>query len=133
VERIVGIDLGTTNSLIAFIDDDTPRVIPDAQTGDPLLPSVVAFLSDGQIEVGQNAKALLVDQPLTTIQSVKRFMGLGMEHVSAEDRRRYRFADEAGIVRFALPSHPYTAPEVSAFILRALRDRAEASLKEPCS
>jgi len=131
VERIVGIDLGTTNSLIAFVDGDTPRVIPDAQTGDPLLPSVVAFLSDGQIEVGQNAKALLVDQPLTTIQSVKRFMGLGMEHVSAEDRRRYRFADEAGIVRFALPSHPYTAPEVSAFILRALRDRAEASLKEP--
>jgi molecular chaperone DnaK len=131
VERIVGIDLGTTNSLIAFVDGETPRVIPDAQTGDPLLPSVVAFLSDGQIEVGQNAKALLADQPLTTIQSVKRFMGLGMEHVSAEDRRRYRFADEAGIVRFALPSHPYTAPEVSAFILRALRDRAEASLKEP--
>ena len=97
----------------------------------PLLPSVVAFLSDGQIEVGQNAKALLADQPLTTIQSVKRFMGLGMEHVSAEDRRRYRFADETGIVRFALPSHPYTAPEVSAFILRALRDRAEAYLKEP--
>ena len=131
MERIVGIDLGTTNSLIAFVDGDTPRVIPDAQTGDPLLPSVVAFLSDGQIEVGQNAKALLADQPLTTIQSVKRFMGLGMEHVSTEDHRRYRFADEAGIVRFALPSHPYTAPEVSAFILRALRDRAEASLKEP--
>jgi len=131
VERIVGIDLGTTNSLIAFVDGETPRVIPDAQTGDPLLPSVVAFFSDGQIEVGQNAKALLAKQPLTTIQSVKRFMGLGMEHVSAEDRRRYRFADEAGIVRFALPSHPYTAPEVSAFILRALRDRAEASLKEP--
>jgi len=131
VERIVGIDLGTTNSLIAFVDGDTPRVIPDAQTGDPLLPSVVAFLPDGQVEVGQGAKAVLADQPLTTVQSVKRFMGLGMEHVSTEDRRRYRFADETGIVRFALPSHPYTAPEVSAFILRALRDRAEAYLKEP--
>lgn len=131
MERIVGIDLGTTNSLIAFVDGDTPRVIPDAQTGDPLLPSVVAFLPDGQVEVGQGAKAVLADQPLTTVQSVKRFMGLGMEHVSTEDRRRYRFADETGIVRFALPSHPYTAPEVSAFILRALRDRAEAYLKEP--
>ena len=131
MERIVGIDLGTTNSLIAFVDGDTPRVIPDAQTGDSLLPSVVAFFPDGQVEVGQDAKAVLADQPLTTIQSVKRFMGLGMEHVSADDRRRYRFADETGIVRFALPSHPYTAPEVSAFILRALRDRAEAYLKEP--
>ncbi len=131
MERIVGIDLGTTNSLIAFVDGETPRVIADPVTGDPLLPSVVAFASDGQIEVGQTAKAALAEQPLTTIQSVKRFMGLGMEHVSVEDRRRYRFADETGIVRFALPTHPYTAPEVSAFILRALRDRAEAYLKEP--
>ena len=90
MERIVGIDLGTTNSLIAFVDGDTPRVIPDAQTGDSLLPSVVAFLPDGQIVVGPEAKAILAAQPLTTIQSVKRFMGLGMEHVSVEDRRRYR-------------------------------------------
>ena len=131
MDRIVGIDLGTTNSLIAFVDDDTPRVIPDPDTGDSLLPSVVTFFQDGQIVVGQEAKALLADQPLITIQSVKRFMGLGMEHVSPEDRRRYRFTDETGIVRFALPSHPYTAPEVSAFILRALRDRAEAYFKEP--
>jgi len=131
VERIVGIDLGTTNSLIAFVDGETPRVIADPTSGDPLLPSVVAFLTNGQIEVGQEAKALLADQPLTTIQSVKRFMGLGMEHVNVEDRRRYRFADEGGVVRFALPGHPYTAPEVSAFILRALRDRAAVYLKEP--
>lgn len=131
MERIVGIDLGTTNSLIAFVDGETPRVIADPTSGDPLLPSVVAFLTNGQIEVGQEAKALLADQPLTTIQSVKRFMGLGMEHVNVEDRRRYRFADEGGVVRFALPGHPYTAPEVSAFILRALRDRAAAYLKEP--
>ncbi|MBM4254328.1 MAG: Fe-S protein assembly chaperone HscA [Deltaproteobacteria bacterium] len=131
MERIVGIDLGTTNSLIAFVDGETPRVIADPTSGDPLLPSVVAFLTNGQIEVGQEAKALLADQPLTTIQSVKRFMGLGMEHVNVEDRRRYRFADEGGVVRFALPGHPYTAPEVSAFILRALRDRAAVYLKEP--
>ena len=131
MERIVGIDLGTTNSLIAVVEQDSPRVIPDLQTGDALLPSVVAFFADGRIAVGQEAKALLAEQPLTTIQSVKRFMGLGMEHVSAEDRRRYRFADDQGIVRFALHDRQLTPPEVSALILRALRERAEAYLKEP--
>ncbi|MGE0820618.1 MAG: Fe-S protein assembly chaperone HscA [Candidatus Binatia bacterium] len=131
MERIVGIDLGTTNSLIAFVEGESPRVIRDPQTSDPLLPSVVSFFPDGQILVGSEAKAVLADRPLTTIQSVKRFMGLGMEHVSAEDRHRYRFANETGIVRFALPGRQYTPPEVSAFILRALRDRAEAALNEP--
>lgn len=133
MERIVGIDLGTTNSLIAFVDGDSPHVIPDAQTGDPLLPSVVAFFADGRFVVGQEAKTLLAEQPLTTIQSVKRFMGLGMEHVSAEDRRRYRFTDDKGSVRFGLHGRQFTPPEVSALILRALRERAEAYLKESIS
>ena len=131
MERIVGIDLGTTNSLIAFMDGDTPRVIPDPETGDMLLPSVVAFLEDGRVLVGHPAQELAAEQPLTTIHSVKRFMGLGMEHVSADDHRRYRFANEQGIVRFALPGRQYTPPEVSALILRSLRERAEAFLKEP--
>ena len=131
MERIVGIDLGTTNSLIAFMDGDTPRVIPDSQTGDALLPSVVSFLADGRTIVGQQAKELIGEQPLTTIQSVKRFMGLGMEHVTADDRRRYRFADNQGIVRFFVYDKQYTAPEISALILRSLRERAEAYLQEP--
>jgi len=131
VERIVGIDLGTTNSLIAFIDGDTPRVIPDPQTGDALLPSVISFLEDGRTLVGRQARELATEQPLTTIHSVKRFMGLGMEHVTADDHRRYRFADNQGIVRFALHGKQYTAPEVSALILRSLRERAEAYLQEP--
>jgi len=130
VERIVGIDLGTTNSLIAFIDEDTPRVIPDPQTGDPLLPSVVAFLADGCTLVGQPAKELVTEQPLTTIQSVKRFMGLGMEHVTGDDHRRYRFADSQGIVRFTVHGRQYTPPEISALILCSLRERAEAYLQE---
>ena len=75
----MGIDLGTTNSLIAFVDGDVPRVIADPQTGNPLLPSIVFFSEDGQTIVGNEAKALLDEHPLTTIQSVKRFMGLGME------------------------------------------------------
>jgi molecular chaperone DnaK len=131
VERIVGIDLGTTNSLIAFIDGDTPRVIPDPQTGDALLPSVVAFLADGRITVGRHAKELAAEQPLTTIQSVKRFMGLGMEHVTVDDHRRYRFADRQGIVRFAVNGRQYTPPEISALILHSLGERAQAYLQEP--
>jgi Fe-S protein assembly chaperone HscA len=133
VERIVGIDLGTTNSLIAFIDGDVPRIIPDLRTGDPLLPSVVSFLEDGRVLVGQDAKERALEHPLTTIQSVKRFMGLGMEHVNDEDRRRYRFADaqEQGIVRFNIFGKVYTPPEISALILRSLKERAEAFLKEP--
>jgi Fe-S protein assembly chaperone HscA len=131
VERIVGIDLGTTNSLIAFMDEDTPRVIPDPQTGDALLPSVVSFLADGGTVVGRQALELAAEHPLTTIQSVKRFMGLGMEHVSVDDHRRYRFADSQGGVRFVLHGRQYTPPEVSALILRRLRERAEAYLKAP--
>jgi len=131
VERIVGIDLGTTNSLIAFIDGDLPRVIPDPQTGDALLPSVVSFLENGRTIVGRQAKERAVEQPLTTIQSVKRFMGLGMEHVTVDDRRRYRFADNQGVVRFAVHGKQYTPPEVSALILRSLGERAEAYLQEP--
>ena len=131
MERIVGIDLGTTNSLVAFVDGDTPRVIPDPQTGDTLLPSVVAFLEDGRTVVGRQAKEMAAEDPLTTIQSVKRFMGLGMAHVSADDLRRYRFADSQGIVRFALHGKQYTPPEVSALILRSLRERADAFFKEP--
>ena len=131
MERIVGIDLGTTNSLIAFTDGESPRVIADPHTRNSLLPSIVSYFDDGRIEVGDEAKALLEEHPLTTIQSVKRFMGLGMEHVSADDHRRYRFARDAGIVRFALHGRQVTPPEVSAMILRALRDRAEAALQEP--
>lgn len=140
MERIVGIDLGTTNSLIAFIDGDTPRVILELATGDPLLPSVVAFLEDGRTIVGRHAKEQATEHPLTTIQSVKRFMGLGMMHVTEEDRRRYPFAEtpgpegqrgQSGIVRFDLFGRLYTPPEVSALILRSLKERAEAHLQEP--
>ena len=134
MERIVGIDLGTTNSLIAYIDGETPRVIPDANTGSHLLPSVVSVLPDGSSVIGQAAIAREAKHPLATIRSVKRFMGLGIEHVSQEDQRRYAFADQQeekqGIVRFALRERNYTPPEISALILRSLRERAEAALQD---
>ncbi len=137
MERIVGIDLGTTNSLIAYTHEDTPCALADAHTGSSLLPSVVSFLADGTALVGQPAVEREAAHPLTTLRSVKRFMGLGMEHVSDEDRRRYAFAQDDGednkqaIVRFAVYDRCYTPPEISAAILRTLRERAEAALHEP--
>jgi molecular chaperone DnaK len=131
MERIFGIDLGTTNSLIAFVDDGTPRVILDPETASPLLPSVVSFPSPDDVVVGAPAKGLAPHHPLTTIASAKRFMGLGMEHATAEDRQHYVFADDAtGVVKFRIYDRDYTAPEVSALILKALKQRAETVLGE---
>lgn len=131
MERIVGIDLGTTNSLIAAVGDDGPHVLADVDTGQKIIPSVVCFLDNERVVVGREAGELARTQPLTTIRSVKRFMGVGMEHVGAEDHRRYRFADDAsGLVRFAIHDRQVTPPEVSALILRALRDQARAALGE---
>src|SRR2546425_2558126 len=81
MSRIVGIDLGTTNSLVGYVDETTglPRVIPDAE-GCVLLPSVVSFTREGVL-VGEAAKRLLVRRPATTIYSVKRLMGRGYEDI----------------------------------------------------
>ena len=134
MERIVGIDLGTTNSLIAYVDDAGPQVVADSGSGQKMLPSIVSFLPNDRVVVGREAGELARTQPLSTIRSVKRFMGLGMEHVSPDDRKRYRFVDDhqdaAGLVRFAIHDRQVTPPEVSAVILRALRDRAAAALQE---
>jgi len=130
MERIFGIDLGTTNSLIAYSDEGTPRVIPDPETQSPLLPSVVAFPRANEIIVGARAKALATTHALTTVSSVKRFMGLGMEHVTAADREHYAFVDGGGIVRFRIRGREYTPPEISALILTELKHRAEAAFGE---
>jgi len=129
-ERIIGIDLGTTNSLVAVLEDAGPRVLPDPETGARLLPSAVAFLDDGAVVVGARARALAAERPLDTILSVKRFMGLGYEHVTDEDRRRYRFAGEGkGLVRFRVGGgRTVTPPEVSAHVLRELKRWAESAL-----
>ncbi len=132
--RIIGIDLGTTNSLVAVLEDGGPRLLPDPETGERLLPSAVAFLPGGEVVVGGRARALASERPFDTILSVKRFMGIGIDDVSADDRRRYRFApSSAGVVRFAVGDREVTPPEVSAWILRELKRRAEAALGEPVS
>ncbi len=148
MERIFGIDLGTTNSLIAVMDGAVPRVIPDPRTGSPLLPSVVALAPDGSVLVG--AAAIELEPHLSVerdgqisavgfpggeqgavIRSVKRYMGLGGDELAAADSHRYTFTDLSGpVVRFQVGERAYTPPQISAEILRALKVRAEETLKE---
>lgn len=127
--KIVGIDLGTTNSLIAFMDEETPRVIKDAN-GVGMLPSVVAF-GEGEMWVGEAAKGRLVTHPDRTVYSVKRFMGKGFDDIK-EDARFLPFQFmEGDVVRIQIGEKLYTPPEISAFILKELKQRAEAFFKEP--
>jgi Fe-S protein assembly chaperone HscA len=132
MSRILGIDLGTTNSLVAYVDEKTglPRVIPDAE-GRTLLPSVVSFISGG-ILVGHPARRALVRKPESTIYSVKRFMGRSFEDVRGELRYfPFAIAPGDGIVRLVAGGREVTPPEVSAVILKALKERAEAHFGEP--
>src|SRR5258707_1275916 len=132
VSRIIGIDLGTTNSLVAYVDEATglPRVIPDAE-GRPLLPSVVAFTPDG-IVVGEAARRQLARRPADTVYSVKRLMGRGFEDVKDEARfLPFRILPGDGLVRLAVGGREVTPPEVSAAVLKALKERAERHFGEP--
>src|SRR5467141_735729 len=132
VSRIIGIDLGTTNSLVAYVDEATglPRVIPDAE-GRPLLPSVVAFTPDG-IVVGEAARRQLARRPADTVYSVKRLMGRGFEDVKDEARYLpFRILPGDGLVRLAVGGREVTPPEVSAAVLKALKERAERHFGEP--
>ncbi len=122
----VGIDLGTTNSLVATVRHGIPVVLPDAE-GRPLLPSIVRYADRG-VEVGYPAQDALVVDPQNTIVSVKRLMGRGLADLSDARRFPYRFIDALGMVQIETRSGIRTPVEVSAEILRTLRRRAEASL-----
>ena len=87
--RIFGIDLGTTNSLIAYVVNGRPVVVRDPDTGVSLLPSVVHWAEDGTVLVGQAAREAEVGATGVTISSVKRLMGIGMEHANEDDRRQF--------------------------------------------
>jgi molecular chaperone DnaK len=132
MSRIVGIDLGTTNSLVAYVDDKTglPRVIPD-RDGQALLPSIVSFASEGVL-VGAAARRQLVRRPEATVYSVKRLMGRGYEDVKDELRYfPFRVLPSDGIVKIQIGARAVTPPEVSAIVLKSLKDRAEAHFGEP--
>ena len=124
---IVGIDLGTTNSLVAYVRDGVPLVVRDSQ-GDALVPSVVFLAPDGTIHVGREAARRLQTDPARTVYSVKRFMGRDIDDVR-EDARLAAFGvrgESGGVVRIDLGGTAFTPPEISAFILRELKRRAEA-------
>ncbi|MBK9169903.1 MAG: Fe-S protein assembly chaperone HscA [Bryobacterales bacterium] len=133
-ERVVGIDLGTTNSLVGFMDLTRPRVIPGSD-GSLLVPSVVSLTSDGELVAGGIALDLLMTAPERTVYSVKRLMGRGLSDLGEESRLfPFRFAPESeSVLRIALGERTFTAPEISAAVLRELKRRAEAFLGEPVS
>src|SRR5687767_8420619 len=124
--KVVGIDLGTTNSLVAYVQDGRPVVIPD-ENDDPLLPSVVSLGDDGTIFVGREAQRRLLTTADRTVYSVKRFMGRGIEDVKPDAALLpFRVSGvEGSVVRIGLAEREFTPPEISAFILRELKHRAE--------
>jgi molecular chaperone DnaK len=131
--RIVGIDLGTTNSLIAYIDAQTgqPQCIPGPY-GSTLCPSVVSLDPDGNIIVGEPARKRLLTQPERTIYSVKRLMGRGVADVK-EELKLFPFRVDATsdkVIRVQLGEKSFTASEISSFILRELKHWAETYLGE---
>ncbi|KPK37148.1 MAG: chaperone protein HscA [Gammaproteobacteria bacterium SG8_47] len=125
----VGIDLGTTNSLVATVRSGMAETLDDAH-GTAVLPSVVRYLEDGTVLVGEQAKAAATEDPLNTISSVKRFMGRGIADICKGcSRLPYHFADtDSNVPRIATVGGAVSPIEVSAEILKVLRDRAEAAL-----
>ncbi len=122
-----GIDLGTTNSLVATVRSGVATVLPDAH-GRPLLPSIVRYLPEGRVEVGYAAQARQADDPRNTIVSVKRYMGRGVKDVAHSESAPYDFVDAPGMVQLRTAAGVRSPVEVSAEILKVLRDRAERSL-----
>jgi Fe-S protein assembly chaperone HscA len=124
--HIVGIDLGTTNSLVAFMDLTGPRIIPGAD-GDKLVPSVVSVMPDGEIVVGNPARELLITQPERSVYSVKRLMGRGRDDV-ADELKLFPFRIAPGsesVIQLQLGDRTFTPPEISALVLRQLKQNAE--------
>jgi molecular chaperone HscA len=122
----VGIDLGTTHSLVAAVRSGVAEVLPD-EFGRPLLESVVRYLPEGTVQVGQVAWECASEDPLNTIVSVKRYMGRGMADAMRHPSP-YEFVDAPGMVRLRTVVGERSPVEVSAEILKVLRTRAEASL-----
>ena len=129
--KVVGIDLGTTNSLVAYVRDGVPHVIRDA-SGDALVPSVVSLGEDGVFFVGREAQRRLLTSPTRSVYSVKRFMGRGIDDVR-DEASLLPFGvggEPGGVVRIALDDREFTPPEISAFVLRELKQRAEDYFRE---
>ncbi|MGA2696722.1 MAG: Fe-S protein assembly chaperone HscA [Terriglobales bacterium] len=135
-EIIIGIDLGTTNSLVAFMSGDAPAVIP-GEDGVNLVPSVVALDEKNQTIVGNAARKYLIETPDRSVYSIKRLMGRGVEDVQEELKLfPFQLADDllpGEVLRIRLGEKTFTPPEISAFILRQLKRNAERFFGAPVS
>jgi molecular chaperone DnaK len=135
-ERIVGIDLGTTNSLVAFMQGETPVVIP-GDDGSNLVPSVVALDENKQPVIGNFARRYLIETPERAIYSIKRLMGRGMEDIQEELKLfPFRLSEDLQpeeVLRIKLGDKTFTPPEISALILRQLKRNAERFFAGPVS
>lgn len=123
----VGIDLGTTNSLVATVRSSIPEVLTDEE-GRPLLPSVVRYLPNGNANIGYKAQAAQNIDPKNTIVSVKRFMGRGLKDIAYVENLPYDFIDAPGMVQLKTVAGVKSPVEVSAEILATLRQQAEDAL-----
>jgi molecular chaperone DnaK len=134
MDHIVGIDLGTTNSLVAFMQREMPVVIP-GEDGSNLLPSVVALDEDNQPVVGNAARNFLIETPERAVYSIKRLMGRGVEDIQDELKLfPFRLADDllpGEVLRIKLGEKTFTPPEISALILRQLKRNAERYFGSP--
>src|SRR5246500_5369871 len=133
-DHIVGIDLGTTNSLVAYMQGEVPAVIP-GEDGLNLVPSVVALDEKNQLVVGNPARKYLIETPERAIYSVKRLMGRGIEDIQEELKLfPFRIAEDTKpgeVLRIKLGDREFTPPEISALILRQLKKNAERFFGEP--
>jgi molecular chaperone HscA len=125
----VGIDLGTTHSLVAAVRNGMPECLPDAQ-GQVILPSVVRYLEGGGRQIGHDALGALATDPENTIASVKRFMGRGLGDIAGRDKLPYRFIDKPGMVALDTRAGEKSPVEISAEILATLRYRAEDTFND---
>ena len=123
----VGIDLGTTHSLVAALRHGVAECLPDAQ-GRVILPSAVRYLAGGGRQIGQTALDAASTDPRNTIVSVKRLMGRGLADIAGRDKLPYDFVDAPGMLQLRTAQGVKSPVEISAEILKALRARAEASL-----
>src|SRR6202158_212619 len=133
-DTIVGIDLGTTNSLVAYMQGDSPVVIP-GEDGLNLVPSVVALDEKNQIIVGNGARKYLIETPERAVYSIKRLMGRGVEDIHDELKLfPFQLAEdlhEGEVLRIKIGERTYTPPEISALVLRQLKRNAERFFGAP--
>lgn len=125
----VGIDLGTTHSLVAAVRNGVAECLPDAQ-GRAILPSVVRYLPDGGRQIGHEALAAVASDPENTIASVKRFMGRGLADIANRDQLPCEFVDQPGMVTLQTRAGPKSPVEISAEVLATLRYRAEDTFND---